>query len=96
MNIKKIVYSFVLLGFSAALTFTSCKKKESTKEEEPAAVETPDGQNGTDNREVQGENDAATNEINDVISNTPRVGGKSESAQGVTGVCGFDVDWSQK
>ncbi len=92
MNTKKIVYSFALVTFSAALTFTSCKKKEDPKPEEPAAVQTPDGQNGTDNREVQSENDAATSEINDVISNTPRVGGKSESTQGTTGICGFDVD----
>ncbi len=93
MTTKKILYGFALLSFSTAVIFTSCKKKETEKTEEQTTVATPpDGQSGTDSREVQGENDAATSEINDVISNTPRVGGKGQGITGTMGVCGFDVD----
>ena len=88
MKSNKIFYSIALLGVSAALAFTSCKKKEDPKTEEPT-VETPDGQSETDNREVQGENDAAMSEVNDILAHTPRVGGKSAEA---SSGCVFEVD----
>lgn len=92
MTTKKILYGIVMLSFSSALMLTSCKKKEEEKKEEPVKTETPDGQSGTDNREVQGENDQATNEINEVISKTKELGGRSSGGAGITGICGFDVD----
>ena len=92
MKTKKILYNLALLTFSAALTFTACKKKEDTKTETPAVVETPDGQSGTDNRDAQSENDLAVNDVNDVISNSKRASGRSSSAEGTSGICGLDVD----
>jgi len=93
MKFNKILYSFALLGFSAVLTFSSCKKKEDPKTE--PTVETPDGQSGTDSREVQGENDAAVNDINDIIGNSS-LAGRSEASSGTAGVtgniCGLTVD----
>ncbi|PBQ34444.1 hypothetical protein CNR22_22575 [Sphingobacteriaceae bacterium] len=78
------------MSFSAALTFTACKKKETDKEE--PAVETPDGQSGTDNREVTSENDQSMSEANDALSSAPRIAGKGQSAQSITGICGYDID----
>lgn len=95
MKTKKILYSFAMLSFSTALVFTACKKKEDPKKDEPAALVVPDGQSGTDNREVQSENDAAVNDINDVIGNS-RLAGRSASSAGASGVtgniCGLTVD----
>lgn len=95
MKTKKILYSFGMLSFSTALVFTACKKKEDPKKDEPAALVVPDGQSGTDNREVQSENDAAVNDINDVIGNS-RLAGRSASSAGASGVtgniCGLTVD----
>jgi hypothetical protein len=92
MNTKRILYSLALMSFSATLIFTACKKKEDPKVEEPVVAETPDTQNGSDSREVQSENDAAVNEINDIISNSKRASGRSASTEGTSGICGFDVD----
>ncbi|WP_317896911.1 hypothetical protein [Aurantibacillus circumpalustris] len=89
MSAKKIIYSIALISFSSILIFSACKKK---KDPEPIAVQTPDAQGGTDSREAQGENDAAVNEINEVISNSKRASGRSSSTEATTGICGFDVD----
>lgn len=97
MKTQKILGTVALLTLSAVLTVTSCKKKEDPKTEDPAPAAAPDGQSGTDNREVQGENDAAVNDINNVIGNS-RLAGRSASAAGATGVtgsvCGLIVDSS--
>lgn len=89
---KKIALSMAVFGLSAFILFTGCRKKEDPKTEEPAAVETPDGQSGTDSREVTGENDEAVNEINDIISQTPRASGKGASESGINALCGFTAD----
>ncbi len=95
MKGKNLFYGILTLGCVTMLTLNSCKKKEDSKTEEPATVATPSTENGADNRDVQGENDAAVSDINDVISNS-RVGAKgagSTEAQGVTGtICGLTVD----
>jgi hypothetical protein len=96
---KNVLRSIAIVGFASALIFSSCKKKEE-KEPEPdqaaieraQAAENDGGQTGTDNREVQEENDVASNEINDVISNSKRLGGRSSVIGSVSGPCGFDVD----
>jgi hypothetical protein len=94
MKTKNIFYLVALAILPAALIFTACKKKDDPIKE-PVAVVTPDGQSGTDNRETQSENDAATNDINDVISNS-RLSGRSSSSAGAAGVtgniCGLTVD----
>lgn len=88
MKSKKILYGFALLSFSAALAFTACKKEEPKKE----TVETPDGQSGTDNREVTGENDQSMSEANDALSQSSALGGKVVSTKGILGICGYDID----
>ena len=80
------------MSFLTVFVFTACiKKKDEPKIEEPV-VEAPDGKSQEDSREVQGENDAAVNEINDVISNSKRASGRSSEAEGTSGICGFAVD----
>lgn len=88
MKQKFFVTGILLLTFSM-LTFNACKKKDNT-EETPTAT-TPDSQSGVDNRDVQGENDAAMNEINEIISGS-RASGKSASPVQTNGICGFVVD----
>lgn len=92
MKTQKILYSFAVLSVSAALIFTSCKKKEDPKTEETTVAETPDGQSGTDSREVTSENDQAMNEANDALSNASVLAGKGQSSQATTGICGYDID----
>ncbi len=90
---KKIALSVAIIGVSSLFLFTACKKKDDKKADDPVTtVETPDGQSGTDNRDVQSENDQAVNEINDIISNTPRAAGRGSSESGTSGICGFAVD----
>lgn len=90
---KSLLYAGAVLSCSAMFVFTACKKKGNPEKESP--VETPDGQSGIDNREVQGENDVIINEINDVIRDS-RLAGKNASASEVSGVtgdfCGLTVD----
>jgi len=94
MKKRKILYGFALLSFSAVFIFTSCKKKEDPITETPTtpATTVPDGQSGTDSREVTGENDNSTSEVNDALSNAARIGGKGETTSATTGICGYDID----
>lgn len=95
MKVKNLYYGLLAFGIAGALLMSSCKKKEDTKTEEPETVATPSTENGTDNRDVQGENDAAISDVNDVIGSS-RLGAKgagASGAQGVTGtICGLTVD----
>lgn len=95
MKGKNLFYGIVAIGFAGMLTLNSCKKKEDTKTDTPTAVATPSTESGADSRDVQGENDAAIGDINDVIGNS-RLGSKgaeTSGAQGVTGtICGLTVD----
>jgi len=91
MKTSKIILSIGLLAISGLLVFTSCKKRKAFKNE--------DGQVSVDNRSAQSENDAAISDINDVISNTPLMKGKSADPNAVAGtngilgnICGLDVD----
>jgi hypothetical protein len=92
MTKRVIVFGAAVIGLSTLLFFTACKKKE-TKTEAP--VETPDIQSGADSRDAQSENDAAMEDINNVIGNSRLAGKSAESAgaAGVTGdICGLTVD----
>ena len=88
MTTKKILLSLSVLMFISALTFTGCKKKKAFKNE--------DGQTSADTRTAQGENDAAVNDIHDVISNQPLLHGRVSGTQGTNGImgniCGLSVD----
>jgi hypothetical protein len=84
---KKIIYSLSIVALASGLIFTSCKKKKAFKEE--------DGQSSEDNRSVQSENDAAMNDINDIVSSSSLKGKNAGaySSSGITGnVCGVTVD----
>jgi len=86
-NFRIAIVSALVCSF---LFISSCKKKEDP--EEPA---TENGQSTADSREAQSENEAAINDINDIISQT-LLGSKNNSTQdasGVTGtICGLTVD----
>ena len=56
MKSKTFFYSIAVIAVASALTFSGCKKKQAFNNE--------DGQSSTDNRDVAGENDAATNDVN--------------------------------
>jgi hypothetical protein len=96
---KKIISGLAVSFFMATVLFTACKKEE-PKVEEPAVQPTPTpapaetGQSGIDSREVQGENDAAVDDINKVIADS-RLAGKSSSGPGAAlgaTICGMSVD----
>lgn len=91
----KLLSGLAIILFAMVVLFAACKKKEDPKPKEeattPAPVETPDGQNESDNREVQSENDVAVGEINDLISSSKRVSGRSASPQETSALC-FTVD----
>ncbi len=75
MKKNKLIYSLCALMLTSALVFTSCKKKKAFKNE--------DGQSSTDNRNVQTENDNATNEINTEVGNNTLLHGRSSNTSGI-------------
>ncbi len=75
MKKNKVIYVLSALVLTFGLAFTSCKKKKAFKEE--------DGQASTDNRNVQTENDNATNEINSEVGNNTLLHGRSASSNGI-------------
>lgn len=85
---KTYTFRILVLSMSLLLVFSACKKRKAFNDE--------DGQSSIDNREVQSENDAAVNDINDVVSQQNKLRGKGESVTGTTGVtgdiCGLTVD----
>jgi hypothetical protein len=87
MKLKAFYYSVAILIVAAGLTFTSCKKTDFDKE---------DGQASSDNRDVQSENDAATNDVNDAIGQQATLHGRGVDVvrtTGVTGnICGLTID----
>jgi len=98
MKQSKIIAALAVTALFCSITFSNCKKKDKSEPEDPAAVEnaktaeTDGGQTGTDNREVQGENDVAVNEINEIVSNSNRLAGRNSVQGSVSGPCGLDVD----
>lgn len=84
----KFKTSYLIVCMFSMLILASCGKRKAFKEE--------DGQSTIDNRETQGENDAAINDVNDVIGNQGKLHGKGTSVEGmnsVTGtICGLTVD----
>ncbi len=66
----------------------SCAKKKEFKEE--------DGQSTIDNRETQSENDAAVNDVNDVIGNEAKLAGRGTEVSQNTAIsgtiCGMSLD----
>lgn len=93
MTKNKLFSSLLLLSLSSMLLISGCKKKE-TESTTPSVDES--GQNSNDNRTAQSENEAAINDINDVIGNENLLRGKSSSetvVSGITGtICGLTVD----
>jgi hypothetical protein len=97
MKSSKMMLGLASLGLCSMILVTGCKKKDDPKDPELTPVTAEEnGQAGTDSREAQSENDAAINDVNDVMSNNARVSGKGVSvaeAQGVTGsICGLVID----
>lgn len=91
MKNNKIIFGLSILSLCTALLFTNCKKKDDKKTDPVTADET--GQSTSDSREAQSENDAAVNDINDVVGSDSKLSGKGADAQGVTGsICGLTVD----
>ncbi len=84
----KIKISFICVCLLSMLMAVSCGKKKAFREE--------DGQSTIDNRETQGENDAAVADVNDVIGNQGKLHGKGTGTTGelsITGnVCGLSID----
>lgn len=84
-NLKLIAYSIIIV---TSLFITSCSKNKAFRNE--------DGQSTIDNREAQSENDAAVNDVNDVIGNQAKLHGRSteqNQQQTVTGtICGMTLD----
>ncbi|MDI1356108.1 MAG: hypothetical protein PSX36_14410 [bacterium] len=93
MKRNKIVFGLSILSVCSMLLLTDCKKKSNNNSDPVTPDET--GQSSTDSRDAQSENDAAINDINDVISSDVKLSGKSEDAQGTSGsICGLVVDSS--
>ncbi|MES2681708.1 MAG: hypothetical protein V4635_17565 [Bacteroidota bacterium] len=88
MKAKSIALKISFLLFVIAFAFTACKKRKAFNDE--------DGQASIDSRNVQGENDGALNDINDVISSQASLRGRGASAMGIQGItgnlCGFTID----
>jgi hypothetical protein len=78
MKKSKLIYSLSLVMLAGALVFTSCKKKKAFKEE--------DGQSSADNRNVQTENDLATNEVNTEAGNNSLLHGRSVGPTGAAAI----------
>jgi hypothetical protein len=100
MKNTRFLRAIVFLSVASLLVLASCKKKDDGEPEPDAAAvekvkaaEADGGQTGTDNREVQEENDVAVNEINQIISESKRLSGRnSVQITSVGGPCGLDVD----
>lgn len=91
MKTTKLFLSLSVIALAAGLMFTSCKKRQAFKDE--------DGQASADNSTANSENDAAISDVNDVISNTPLMKGKSSDPNNTNGtngilgnICGLSVD----
>lgn len=87
MKTTKLILATATIFMCGSLVFTSCKKKKEFKNE--------DGQSSVDNRDVQSENDAAMNDINDIVASSSLKGKNAGmyQAAGVTGsVCGVAID----
>ncbi len=95
MKTKTLLLGISLFTLGSGLVFTACKKKEPTKVED--VVTTPDesGQSGSDSRDTQSENDAAVNDINNVVVGT-KLSGRGADAAGINGIsatpCGLTID----
>lgn len=96
MKFSKIAILNATLLCGLSLLLTDCRKKEDPAPvEEPAVVADETGQAGTDNRSVQSENDISVNEINQVLSENPKMNGRpSGDAQGrpAGSICGMTLD----
>lgn len=88
MKTKSVWMMLSVFAFALTIAFTGCKKQKAFRNE--------DGQDSADARQVQGENDAAVSDVNDVISNQPLLHGRVASPKGTTGIlgniCGLTVD----
>jgi hypothetical protein len=98
MTVKKIHLFSAALLCGLSFVFTDCKKKEDpapTPTEEPATVNAKSTQAGKDSRDVQSENDQSINEINQVMSENPRVSGRpagDAQARPAGAICGMTID----
>lgn len=98
MNAPRFTLSGTILCFALSLFLTNCKKKDEPQPEpqpSPVVVTDESGQAGKDSRDVQSENDIAVNEINQVMSENPRLSGRSSegSANRPAGsICGMTID----
>lgn len=88
MKTKKLFGSFIIVVLTLTLALSGCKKQKAFNEE--------NGQTSEDARTAQGENDAAVSDVNDVISNTPNLHGRSSGTQNTNGIltniCGLITD----
>ena len=90
MKNRNILAGIFLLILGFTLLTSSCKKRKAFKEE--------DGQAGIDARNLQGENDAAINDANEVLGDIGLLSGEAGSSSKVSKVlgtiCGLSVDTS--
>ena len=70
MKKNKFIFSLSVLVLSGSLFFIACKKKKET------TTVNENGQSSTDNRNVQSENDNATNDINTEVGNNTSLHGR--------------------
>ncbi len=81
-----------------ALVLTECGKKETPAPEPSPVVTEESGQAGKDSRDVQSENDHAINDINQVMSENPRLSGRPAGTAGTAvgrpagNICGMTID----
>jgi len=93
MNAHKLTLAGATFFCALTMVLSNCKKKE---EPEPEPVVTEEsGQAGKDSRDVQSENDNAINEINQVVSENPRLSGlpaDNTQARPAGSICGMTID----
>lgn len=95
MKTKTLLFGISLFALGSVLVFTACKKKETTKVEDVVPTSDESGQSGSDSRDTQSENDAAVNDINNVVGDTKLLGRGADAAgiNGIAGtICGLSID----
>jgi hypothetical protein len=76
--------------FMGLLAISSCKPKD-----EGSTIPAEQSQQSSDNSDVKNENDQATSDATDAISNFPAINGRVEEGQLTKPICGASIDSSQ-
>ncbi len=93
---KKSLYLFSALALVVSLSVSSCKKKKEEKAQQEQNEKTSkEGATASqESREAQAENETSVNEINQVISDNPKLSGRPADGGEArpTGICGLTID----